>query len=60
MFFLFLVFNNFFIIRVVKEDIKLILALTIPTGAPITLVKEMMYIHHLLQIRHFKSFSDFV
>ena len=58
MFFLFLViFNNFFIIRVVKEDIKLLLELT--TGAPITLVKEMMYIHHLLQIRHFKSFSDF-
>ena len=41
MFFLFLVIlSNFLIIPVVKEKIKVKLALAIPTGAPITVVKE--------------------
>ena len=34
--------NNFFIFPVVKENIKVKLALTIPTGAPIAVVKEIM------------------
>ena len=42
-FFLFLVMlNNFLIIPVVKEKIKVKLALAIPTGAPTMLVKEMI------------------
>ena len=36
----FVIFNNFFIISVAKEIIKLKLALLIPAGAPITLLKE--------------------
>ena len=39
--FFFVIFNNFFIIPVVIEKIKVKLALTIPTGAPITLVNEI-------------------
>ena len=43
-FLLFLViFNNFFIIPVAKEKIKVKLALAIPTGAPIILVNEISY-----------------
>ena len=42
-FFLFLViFNNFLIIPVVKEKIKVRLALAIPTGALIKLVNEII------------------
>ena len=42
-FFLFLVMlSNFFTIPVVKEKIKIKLALAIPTGAPTMLVKEMI------------------
>ena len=42
-FFLFLmIFNNFFIIPVVKENTRVKLALAIPTGTPITLAKEIM------------------
>ena len=33
-------FNNFFTIPVVKENIKLKLALAIPAGAPIVFAKE--------------------
>ena len=41
-FFLFLVIlKNFFIIPVVKENVKLKLALANPAGAPIALVKEI-------------------
>ena len=41
-FFLFIVIlSNYFIISVVKEKLKVKLALTIPTGAPITVVKEI-------------------
>ena len=42
-FFLFLViFSNFLTIPVVREKIKVKLALAIPTGAPITLVNEII------------------
>ena len=43
MFFFFLVIsNNFLTIPVVREEIKVKLALTIPTGAPIILVNEII------------------
>ena len=43
MFFLFLVIlSNFLTIPVVREEIKVKLALAIPTGAPTTLVNEMI------------------
>ena len=50
MFFLFFLvtFNYFFIIPVVKENIKVKLALAIPAGIPITLVKEIMLIPPLV------------
>ena len=42
-FFLFLVMlSNFLIIPLVREKIKVKLALVIPTGAPTTLVSEMI------------------
>ena len=42
-FFLFLIiFSNFFTIPVVKEKIKVKLALAIPTGAPTILVNEII------------------
>ena len=44
-FFFFLVtFNNFFVIPVVKENIKVKKALDNPTGIPITPVKEIILI----------------
>ena len=44
-FFLFLVtFNSFFIIPVVRENIKVKLGLAIPAGTPITCVKEIALI----------------
>ena len=44
MFFLFflVIFSNFLTIPVVREKIKVKLALAIPTGAPTMLVKEMI------------------
>ena len=41
-FFFLVIFNNFLIIPVVREKIKVKLALAIPTGAPITLVNEII------------------
>ena len=41
LFFLLVIFNNFFTIPVVKEIIKVKLGLAIPTGAPVTLVNEI-------------------
>ena len=42
LFIFFLIFNNFLIIPVVREKIKVKLALTFPTGAPIILVNEII------------------
>ena len=39
--FFLVIFNNFFIIPVVREKNKVRLALAIPTGAPTTLVNEI-------------------
>ena len=40
--FFLVIFNNFLTIPVVKEKIKVRLALAIPTGAPIILVYEII------------------
>ena len=40
--FFLVIFNNFLTIPVVKEKIKAKLALAIPTGAPVTLVNEII------------------
>ena len=59
MLFLFLFFlampSNYLITPVVKEKIKVKLALAIPTGAPTTLVKEMIELHQLLLLKQLKS-----
>ena len=41
-FFFLVIFNNFLTIPVVREKVKLKLALAIPTGAPIILVNEII------------------
>ena len=57
-FFLFLVIlNNFLIIPVVREKIKVKLALAIPTGAPTTLADEMIQTPLIVAIKTIKILS---
>ena len=49
--------SNFFIIPVVREKIKVKLALAIPTGAPTVLVKEIIDTPPLVALKTIKSFS---
>ena len=57
-FFLFLaMLSNFFIIPVIREKIKVKLALAIPTGAPTVLVKEIIDTPPLVALKTIKSFS---
>ena len=57
-FFLFLVMlSNFLIIPVVKEKIKVKLALAIPTGAPIILVNEIIDTPLLVALKTIKILS---
>ena len=57
-FFLFLViFNNFLIIPVVREKIKIRLTLAIPTGAPIILVNEIIDTPLLVALKTIKILS---
>ena len=57
-FFLFLVIlSNFLIIPVVKEKIKVKLALAIPTGAPIILVNEIIDTPLLVALKTIKTLS---
>ena len=57
-FFLFLViFSNFLIIPVVREKIRLKLALAIPTGAPIILVNEIIDTPPLAALKTINSWS---
>ena len=56
LFFFFVIFNNFFIIPVVIEKIKVKLALTIPTGTPIILVSETMILLQLLHLKQLKFY----
>ena len=56
--FLFLVvLSNFLVIPVVKEKIKVELSLAIPTGAPITVVKEIIDTTPLVAERTVKILS---
>ena len=57
-FFLFLViFSNFLTIPVVREKIKVKLALAIPTGAPTTLVNEQIDTPPVVALKAIKIFS---
>ena len=57
-FFLFLViFSNFLTIPVVREKIKVKLALAIPTGAPIILVNEIIDTPPLVALKTIKILS---
>ena len=57
-FFLFLVlFNNFLTVSVVKEKIKVRLALASPTGAPIILVNEIIDTPLLVALKTIKLLS---
>ena len=56
--FLFLVMlSNFLIVPVVREKIKVKLALTILTGAPTTLTEEMLQTLTLVALFKFKTLS---
>ena len=57
-FFLFLViFSNFLIIPVVREKIRLKLAVAIPTGTPIILVNEIIDTPPLAALKTIKTLS---
>ena len=57
-FFLFFVrFSNFLTIPVVREKIKVKLALAIPTGAPIILVNEIIDTPPLVVLKTIKTLS---
>ena len=49
--------SNFFIIPVVREKIKVKLALAIPTGAPTTLADEIIQTPLLLELKTNKILS---
>ena len=51
--FLLVMSNNFLMIPVVREKIKVKLALAIPTGAPIVVVNEIIDIPPVVTIRTF-------
>ena len=57
-FFLFLaIFSNFLTIPVVREKIKVKLALAIPTGAPTILVNEIIDTPPLVALKTIKAWS---
>ena len=57
-FFFFLgVLSNFLLILVVRENIKVKLALTIPTGAPIILVNKQIDTPPLVALKTIKTLS---
>ena len=58
MFFLFrVIFSNFLTISVVREKIKVRLALAIPTGAPTILVNEIIDTPPLVALKAIKAWS---
>ena len=58
MFFLFrVIFSNFLTISVVREKIKVRLALAIPTGAPTILVNKIIDTPPLVALKTIKTFS---
>ena len=56
-FFFLVIFNNFLTIPVVKEKIKVRLALAIPTGAPVILVNEIIDTPPVFALKTIKSLS---
>ena len=56
-FFFLVVLNNFLVIPVVREKIKVKLALAIPTGAPIILVNEIIDTPLLVALKTIKTLS---
>ena len=57
LFFFLVIFNNFLTITVVRERIKVKLALDIPTGAPIILVNEIIDTALLVALKIIKILS---
>ena len=55
--FFLVIFSNFLTIPVVREKIKVRLALAIPTGAPATLVNELIDIPLLVALKTIKIVS---
>ena len=55
--FFLVILNNFLTIPVVREKIKVKLALTIPTGAPIILVNEIIDTPPLFALEAIKNLS---
>ena len=55
--FFLVIFNNFLVIPVVREKIKVKLALTIPTGAPIILVNEIIDTPPVVALKTIKILS---
>ena len=56
-FFFLVIFNNFLTVPVVREKIKVKLALTIPTGAPIMLANEIIVTLPIVVLKAIKNFS---
>ena len=56
-FFFLVIFSNFLVIPVVREKIKVKLALTIPTGAPIILVNEIFDTPPVVALKTIKTLS---
>ena len=57
LFFFLVIFNNFLTIPVVREKIKVKLALAIPTGAPIILVNEIIDTPPVVALKTIKILS---
>ena len=55
--FFLVIFNNFLTIPVVKEKIKVRLALAIPTGVPIILVNEIINTPLVFPLKKIKTLS---
>ena len=55
--FFLVIFNNFLTILVVREKVKVKLALAIPTGAPIVLANEIIDILPLVALKKIKTLS---
>ena len=57
LFFFLVIFNNFLTIPVVREQIKVKLALAIPTGAPLILVNEIIDTPSVVALKTIKILS---
>ena len=57
LFFFLVILSNFLVIPGIREKIKVKLALAIPTGAPIILVKEIIDTSPLVALKTIKTLS---